>query len=35
LKNIVERELARRLENGEKIAREEIPCFSEPDEVPF
>lgn len=33
--SFVERELARRLENGEKTVCEEIPCLSEPDEVPF
>lgn len=31
----VERELARRLENGEKVACEELPALSEPDIVPF
>jgi len=35
LDSFVERELARRLENGEKTVCEEMPCFSEPDEVPF
>ena len=30
-----EPELGRRIENGENIAREEMPFFSEPDEVPF
>ncbi len=35
LDSFVEKELARRLENGEKVVCEEIPCFSEPDEVPF
>ena len=30
-----EPELGRRIENGEKIAREEMPFFSAPDEVPF
>lgn len=35
LDSFVERELARRLENGEKIVCEEIPVMSEADEVPF
>jgi hypothetical protein len=33
--SFVERELARRLENGEKVVCEEMTCFSEADEVPF
>ena len=33
--SFVERELARRLENGERTVCEEIPVLSEADEVPF
>lgn len=33
--SFVGRELARRLDNGEKIVCEELPVLSEADEVPF
>lgn len=36
LDSFVERELERRLENGEKIACEEMPCLSDADDgIPF
>jgi len=32
--SFVDRELARRLENGEQTVCEEIPCLSDPDDDP-
>lgn len=35
LESFVDKELARRLEQGEPVACVEMPCFTEPGEVPF
>jgi hypothetical protein len=32
LENFVDRELARRLDQGEQVARLEMPCLSDPDD---
>ena len=34
IEGFVDRELARRLENGEQVASMELPCLSDPDDEP-